>query len=118
MTGQCILKRYIKQGDKLVETALAAQLEVSRTPVRGAIKRLVYEGFASYIPNKGACVISPAREEIEETFFVRRRLESSAARLAAERISPAQINILREAIKAERTIACPSTPALISTTQW
>ncbi len=54
MTGQCILKRYIKQGGKLVETALAAQLEVSRTPVRGAIKRLVYEGFATYIPNKGA----------------------------------------------------------------
>jgi DNA-binding GntR family transcriptional regulator len=85
-----IIKRYIKQGTKLVETALAKQLNVSRTPVRGAIRRLAYEGFATYAPNKGACVIEPTIEEIKGTFFVRIQLEKAAARLAAEHISPAR----------------------------
>lgn len=86
-----ILKRYIKQGTKLVETALADQLKVSRTPVRGAIRRLVYEGFATYEPNKGACVIAPDMEEIQGTFFVRVQLEKAAARLAAENITARQL---------------------------
>lgn len=90
-----IIKRYIKQGTKLVETALANQLKVSRTPVRSAIRRLVYDGFATYETNKGACVIEPTIDEIRGTFFVRTQLEKAAARLAAENISPAQMDQLK-----------------------
>lgn len=79
-----IVKRYIRQGTKLVETTLAKQLEVSRTPIRGAIRRLAYEGFAKYEQNRGVYVIEPTLEEIKETFFVRQQLECSAAGLAAE----------------------------------
>ena len=86
-----IIKRYIKQGTKLVETALANQLKVSRTPVRGAIRRLAHEGFAIYETNKGACVIAPDIEEIQGAFFVRTQLEKAAARLAAENITDAQL---------------------------
>ena len=99
-----IAKRYIKQGTKLVETALAKQLNVSRTPVRGAIRRLVYEGFATYETNKGACVIEPTIEEIRGTFFVRTQLEKSAARLAAENITAAQMNQLHTYLEEERNI--------------
>lgn len=99
-----IVKRYIKQGTKLVETALAEQLKVSRTPVRGAIRRLAYEGFATYETNKGVCVIKPSSEEIQETFFVRTQLEKAAARLAAENISPKQLAQLRRFIKEEMEI--------------
>src|SRR5210317_772772 len=90
-----IIKRYVKQGTKLVETALAKQLKVSRTPVRGAIRRLAHEGFATYETNKGACVIEPTREEIQGAFFVRTQLEKAAARLAAESITPAQLKQLQ-----------------------
>ena len=99
-----IVKRYIKQGTKLVETALANQLSVSRTPVRGAIRRLVYEGFAVYEPNKGACVIKPTREEIQGTFFVRAQLEKAAARLAAENMTPVQLDQLNAYLEEERLI--------------
>ena len=99
-----IIKRYIKQGTKLVETALAKQLNVSRTPVRGAIRRLVYEGFATYETNKGACVTEPTIEEIQGTFFVRTQLEKAAARLAAENITPAQMNRLCNYLDEERDI--------------
>jgi DNA-binding GntR family transcriptional regulator len=96
-----IVKRYVKQGTKLVETALAKQLNVSRTPVRGAIRRLVYEGFATYAPNKGACVIEPTKEEIQGTFFVRIQLEKAAARLAAENITDEQLGRLEAYLEEE-----------------
>ncbi|MDJ0782762.1 MAG: GntR family transcriptional regulator [Desulfosarcinaceae bacterium] len=99
-----IIKRYIKQGTKLVETALATQLKVSRTPVRGAIRRLVYEGFATYETNKGACVIEPTLEEIQGTFFVRTQLEKAAARLAAKQITEMQLKRLRACLDEERAI--------------
>lgn len=99
-----IIKRYIKQGTKLVETALAKQLKVSRTPVRSAIRRLAYEGFATYEANKGACVIEPTIEEIQGTFFVRTQLEKAAARLAAEQITPAQLDELKTYIEEETRI--------------
>ena len=96
-----IIKRYIKQGTKLVETTLAKQLQVSRTPVRGAIRRLVYNGFATYEPNKGACVIEPTKKEIQETFFVRRQLEGAAAELAAQNISASRLEQLDNYLKEE-----------------
>ena len=99
-----IVKRYIKQGTKLVETSLARQLDVSRTPIRGAIRRLAYEGFAKYEQNKGVCVIEPTLEEIKETFFVRRQLERTSAGLAASNISSRQIDLLEQFLEEEQKI--------------
>ena len=99
-----IIKRYIRQGSKLVETTLARQLKVSRTPVRGGIKRLVYDGLATYVPNKGACVIEPTISEIEQAFFVRLQLEKAAAALAAANISASQLEMLKAAIEKEAKI--------------
>lgn len=96
-----IVKRYIKQGTKLVETALAKQLNVSRTPVRSAIRRLAYEGFATYETNKGVCVIEPTIEEIKGTFFVRTQLEKAAVRLAADNISPRDLLQLQSCLDEE-----------------
>ncbi len=96
-----IIKGYIKQGTKLVETAIAKQIKVSRTPIRAAIRRLTYEGFATYETNKGASVIKPTLEEIKETFFVRQQLEKAAVRLAAVNIMPAQIDQLQSYLDEE-----------------
>ena len=99
-----IVKRYIKQGTKLVETALAKQLKVSRTPVRGAIRRLVYEGFATYQTNKGACVIEPTIDEIQGAFFVRLQLEKAAARLAAVNITAKELAQLEAHVAEEAQV--------------
>ncbi|WDP91500.1 MAG: GntR family transcriptional regulator [Desulfobacter sp.] len=101
-----IIKRYIKQGTKLVETTLAKQLKVSRTPIRAAIKRLTYEGFATYEQNKGVCVIKPTIEEIKETFFVRLQLEKAAVSLAALSITPDDLDRIEAYIdQEEKTFA-------------
>lgn len=99
-----IRKRYIKQGSQLIEGALAEKLGVSRTPVRSSIKQLEAEGLVHSIPNRGAFVITPTLREIEETFFVRGQLEQAAAKLAAVRITPNQINFLNELVVKEREV--------------
>ncbi|HKJ65726.1 MAG TPA: GntR family transcriptional regulator [Desulfopila sp.] len=99
-----IRKRYIRQGSQLVEGSLAHKLGVSRTPVRSAIKRLEAEGLVNSIPNRGAFVITPTLQEIEETFFVRGHLEQMAARLSAAIITPGQITTLEELIKREHEV--------------
>jgi DNA-binding GntR family transcriptional regulator len=91
-----IRKRYIKQGNQLVEVTIAQQLGVSRTPVRSAIKRLAAEGLVNAIPNRGAFVITPTKREIKETFLVRAQLEMMATELATEKITPEQVDSLRK----------------------
>ncbi len=99
-----IRKRYIKQGSQLVEITLAQQLGVSRTPVRSAIKRLESEGVVKSIPNRGAFVITPTSQEIEETYQVRMELEQMAARLTAVSISSKQVNELLDLVEREKNI--------------
>ncbi len=99
-----IRKRYIKQGSQLVEGGLAQKLGVSRTPVRSAIKRLEADGLVNSIPNRGAFVITPTLQEIEETFQVRGQLEQMAARLTAKTITPGQIAVLNQLIEREEKV--------------
>jgi len=96
-----IAKRYIGPGRQLVEETLAKQLGVSRTPVRAAIRRLVYEGFVEVVPHRGAFVIKPTIKEIDDTFAVRIQLERLAARLAAANATPADIDYLERLVREE-----------------
>ena len=59
-----IIARCRQPGDRLREETIAKELDVSRTPVREAIRRLTAEGLATLIPNAGARLVRPTREEI------------------------------------------------------
>ncbi len=96
-----IFKGYIKKGDKLKEVSLSNSLKMSRATVKGAIKRLVYEGLAEHIPNKGASVVNPSFEEIKESFLVRSQLEKMAISLAVENFAPNDFSELQDLIEAE-----------------
>jgi DNA-binding GntR family transcriptional regulator len=99
-----IRKRYIKQGSQLVEVTLAQKLGVSRTPVRSAIKKLEAEGLVNSIPNRGAFVITPTKQEIEETFLVRAELECMAAKLATQHCNQAALAELHQFVDFEATV--------------
>ncbi len=105
-----IYKRHIRQGSRLAEASLAKRLNLSRTPVRGALKRLSYEGLVEFEPNKGAQVIRPTEEEIRQTFAVRTQLEKMAARLAADSVNPKDIAELRRLAAEEKRIFQDSEP--------
>lgn len=99
-----IYKRFIRPNSQLVESAIAEQLGVSRTPVRAAIKKLVYQGFVQLHPNKGAFVIKPTIAEIKQTFEVRVQLEEMSASLAAINITGVELEYLKNLIEEEKKI--------------
>ncbi|MBT9152011.1 MAG: HTH-type transcriptional repressor RspR [Firmicutes bacterium] len=71
-----------------MEVQLAEEMGVSRTPVREAIRKLELEGLVVMITRRGAYVSDLSVKDIAETFEIRAALESLAAGLAAERITP------------------------------
>ncbi|MGP4015398.1 GntR family transcriptional regulator [Saccharopolyspora sp. 5N708] len=70
-------------GDRIVERELAAELAVSRVPVREALRTLRVEGFVEDVARRGVIVRRLDRRDVEELFDVREALETLACRLAA-----------------------------------
>jgi GntR family transcriptional regulator, vanillate catabolism transcriptional regulator len=70
-------------GSRLNENELAIALNVSRTPVRGALSTLAAEGLLVYRPNSGYTVRPFSSRDIEEIYAVRAELDGMSARLAA-----------------------------------
>ena len=88
---EAILKGILKPGERLMENQLAEEMGVSRTPVREAIRKLELEGFVVAIPRKGAYVSEISYKDVHEVFEIRAALESLACGLAAERVTPEEI---------------------------
>ncbi|HQS60841.1 MAG: GntR family transcriptional regulator [Polynucleobacter sp. 24-46-87] len=95
-----LVEGAIKPGSKLNERELAEQLNVSRTPIREAIRRLAADGLVELIANRGAIAIQLTREDIIHTFDVIATLEGYSGELAAKNIS-AQALIELEALQYE-----------------
>jgi DNA-binding GntR family transcriptional regulator len=76
-------------GTQLKEEHLARELDISRTPVRVALKRLVQDGLATAEAGRGVRVAEWTEADIQETYHLRSLLEGHAAELAAQRGGPA-----------------------------
>lgn len=74
-------------GTRLIPEAIAAELGISRMPVREAIRQLDAEGYVTIRPNRGAVVTARTRQEVAELFEIRAALEGTALRLGAGRMS-------------------------------
>jgi len=96
-----ICKGYIKKGSKLKEIPLAESLNMSRATVKGAIKRLVFEGLAEHMPYKGVSVVNPTLEEINQAFQVRAHLEQMAVTLAVPGLTARDHQVLESLIEQE-----------------
>lgn len=71
---QIFLENYVG-GDRIVESKVADELDISRAPVREAIKELENEGLVETIPRKGTFVVEFDPDEIQELFDIRVMLE-------------------------------------------
>lgn len=78
-------------GDKLNERRLCETLEVSRTPLREAIKVLSNEGLIRLTPRYGACVAPLTLDDLDEVFPIMGALEALSGELACARISDGEI---------------------------
>lgn len=99
-----IIDFTLKPGQKLQDRQLAIQLEVSRTPVREALNRLVQEGFVRQTPGQGYFVKEITIKEIEELYEVREALEVLAAKMAIQSINNSQIKKLSEILKRHKKL--------------
>ncbi|TBU97645.1 GntR family transcriptional regulator [Phytopseudomonas dryadis] len=90
-----IVKGEIAPGSKISEPELARTYGISRGPLREAIHRLEGQRLLVRIPHVGARVVSLDRDELIELYEIRESLEGMACRLAAERMSRAEIDELR-----------------------
>ena len=81
----------LKGGEHLSAAELAGRLDISRTPVREALRRLSAEGLVNFLPNRGAYVTTWMRQDVEEVFELRIMLEGHAAKRAATRFAPKQL---------------------------
>jgi DNA-binding GntR family transcriptional regulator len=93
---EMIITRELQPGQHLVEKDLAAQLGVSRQPVREALQRMHTEGWVDLRPALGAFVHVPTEAEADQLLAARTMLETESARLAAEQATPEQIEHLWE----------------------
>jgi DNA-binding GntR family transcriptional regulator len=89
-------------GEKISVEELSRELGVSRTPLWGAIYRLEAEGIVEIVPRLGVYLIDYDPHKAIEIYMVREVLEGMAARLAAEKITDAEIADLQSNIGAQR----------------
>ena len=87
---QCIVEGQIAPGAKLNERELSERLQVSRTPLREAIKMLAAEGLVELLPNRGAVAASLGEQDVADAFEVIAGLEGQSGELAAQRITDAE----------------------------
>lgn len=83
-------------GDRLREEEVAQRLQVSRTPVRDAFGRLLTKRLVEPGGGRGLTIRRLNMPEVLELYTMREILEGAAARLAAQHISPAEIDSLHE----------------------
>lgn len=96
---QRIIANDLEPGVQLLEEELAVMLGMSRTPIREAAIRLEQEGFLEIVPRKGVTIAPMSKRAVREINEVLECLEIQAAeRLAARRLSPAELGLLDDAI--------------------
>lgn len=91
-----ILSGVYKEREELREVSIGAELGVSRTPVREALRQLELEGLVKIIPNKGAYVTGITQADVRDIYMIRSMLEGLCVRWATEHITEEQVTELEE----------------------
>lgn len=102
---RAILSGEFESGEGLAELKLSAELGVSRTPVREALRQLELEGLVKIIPNKGAVVVGVTEKDIEDIYVIRMRMEDLAVRWAAGSMTAEDSNALWDIVELQEFYA-------------
>ncbi len=94
---EAIVSGELEPGRVLRQEELSDRFDVSRTPIREALRRLAALGLVSFVPNRGVRVRTITPEELREAFLVRAELESLATEIAAPKFTPADLEELEAA---------------------
>jgi DNA-binding GntR family transcriptional regulator len=99
---EAVLLGRLRPGERIVEAEIARQMGISRGPIREAVRQLEQDGLVEYRPRRGVVVAALTRERVLDAYAVRAQLEGFAARLAAQRITLADLAHLDELLNRMR----------------
>ncbi|WP_179106965.1 GntR family transcriptional regulator [Variovorax sp. KK3] len=94
----------LRPGDRISVNGLADKLEISRTPVREAISWLETDGLIVHEPYLGRVVARLDQQMVIELYAMRLVLETTAAALAAQNATEAEVDVLRDMLAAEKEL--------------
>jgi len=106
---EAIMNQEIGANDRLVQERLAAELQISRTPVREALMRLETEGVLEVTGSGGFRLVRMTEDEVRQLYQARAAVEGQAVRILAARRDLAEMDALRGFIRAEEALDNPST---------
>lgn len=92
---EAIIYNKLKPGEILAEEKFAKELQISRTPIRSALSKLVFEEIAYIDKNKNVIVSDITQKDIDDIAFVRESLEPLAVSLLKDKITKEQIEELK-----------------------
>ncbi len=93
-----ILSGKYSRGEIITESKLSAELGVSRTPIREALRRLSQEHLIEE-SGKGSVVIGISEKDLDDIFLIRKELECKAAAMAAKNFTDEQLAELKETLE-------------------
>jgi len=97
-----IVRGILEPGSRLSENNLAKEMNVSRTPIREAMRNLVAEGLVKTSPNKKMTISEVSLIDMKEVLQVRGALEGLAASIAAKKITTEEIKKLEQIVNRMR----------------
>lgn len=103
-----ILSGEYDMGEKLTEARIAAELKVSRTPVRDAFRQLEKEQLVEYVPNKGCFAMGFSMEDMTDIYEVRKAVEELAIVRVIDHIDDAAVAQLAEQLEKMRCYTRPN----------
>src|SRR6266496_4452852 len=86
-----IIRGEIPEGAQLRQDAIATQFQVSRIPVREALRQLDAEGLIAIVPNRGAIVPALSPNDVEELFSIRALLEPEILKHSIPRLTDSDL---------------------------
>jgi DNA-binding GntR family transcriptional regulator len=102
---EAIVKGWLPPGERIKEVPVAAQLGVSRGPIREAMRLLEHDGLLTIIPNRGAIVPKPTMADVLEVYAMRSALGSLALhKLMLEGSEGSESALGRELVRFERAV--------------
>jgi DNA-binding GntR family transcriptional regulator len=101
---EAIMAGTLRPGEKLWQDKLAERFEVSRIPIREALRQLAAEGLVVLHSHRSAVVAELTPEEIGELLAIGGTLETLASRRGAERLGEPELAEMREILDAMRRV--------------
>jgi DNA-binding GntR family transcriptional regulator len=91
---RALVQGALKPGQRINEAEIARQMQISRAPIREAIRQLEQEGLLESVPRRGTFVPSLSRDDVEEVYTLRADLEARAVRRVVPRLTPEELTTL------------------------